>query len=162
MRFLGVDVQWSPMILWLGMRAMPWLEAIGLIADIALSKAQGKALANELFLCRLDCQRRPCVLCQCVVFGTLADMQGCNCIPACFARLTRPTGLGLSSDCCAIPMLSGPRQRGLLLNLLLCLLFSLLIAVCSNIHGQALCKGMSGSSAFTLPPEISNCHVHWH
>ena len=77
-------------------------------------------------------------------------MQGCNCIPSCFARLTKPTGLGLTSNCRAMPMLSGPRQRGLLLNLLLCLLFSLLIALCSNIHDQTLCKGMTRCSPCQL------------
>ena len=71
-----------------------------------------------------------------------------------FCKADKANWLGLTSDCCAMPMLSGPRQRGLLLNLLLCLLFSLLIALCSNIHDQTLCKGMSGSSVSTLSPEI--------
>ena len=47
-------------------------------------------------------------------------------------------------------------------NLQTPLLFTLLIGLCSNIHGQTLCKGMSGSSVFTLSAEIFNCHVHWH
>ena len=33
------------------------------------------------------------------------------CIPACSARLTGPTGLGLTSDCWAIPIVSAQRQR---------------------------------------------------
>ena len=48
------------------------------------------------------------------------------------------------------------------INLQTPLLFTVLIGLCSNIHGQTLCKGMSGSSVFTLSAEIFNCHVHWH
>ena len=36
------------------------------------------------------------------------------CIPACSARLARPTGLALASDCWAIPILSGQRQRAVM------------------------------------------------
>ena len=53
------------------------------------------------------------------------------CIPACSARLARPTGLALASDCWAIPILSGQRQRA---DPNVHRLFSILVSVSSLVH----------------------------
>ena len=88
----------------------PVLDATGLPWPVcsAESKVQGQPLAGGYFLYLGLSKETWSIMPMCWVWNTGKEL----CIPACSARLTGATGLGLTTNCWAIPSCSGQRLTG--------------------------------------------------
>ena len=88
----------------------PVLDATGLPWPVcsAESKVQGQPLAGGYFLYLGLSKETWSIMPMCWVWNTGKEL----CIPACFAKLTGPTGLGLTTNSWAIPSCSGQRLIG--------------------------------------------------
>ena len=87
----------------------PVLDATGLPWPVcsAESKVQGQPLAGGYFLYLGLSKETWSIMPMCWVWNTGKEL----CIPACFAKLTGPTGLGLTTNSWAIPSCSGPASH---------------------------------------------------